>query len=157
MEGLVAAHYRMVRSGTTLHYWVAGPIDRPLVVFTHGEGIDHRMFVPQLASVAREYRVLLWDIHGHGQSQPLGMNGVFSLRTVVEDLLALLDQLGYQQATFVGQSLGAAISQELAFLYPERVTALIVIGGTSLTMPVSVRRDLRMQTQVLLSNILPAA
>jgi 3-oxoadipate enol-lactonase len=145
MENLTPTHQQMTRGTTTLHYWLAGPTDRPLVVFTHGGGVDHRMFEEQLAAVAKEYRVLLWDVHGHGQSQPLGMGGVFSLRTIVEDLLAIVDLLGYQQACFVGQSVGGYISQEVAFLYPERVLALVVIGGYCLSMQIPQFLNQRMQ------------
>ncbi len=145
MENLTAEHQQVTRGTTTLHYWLAGPTDRPLVVFTHGGGMDHQMFEAQLTLVAREYRVLLWDVHGHGQSQPLGMGGVFSLHTVVDDLLAIVDQLGYQQACFVGQSFGTYISQEVAFLYPERVVALVVIGGYCLTMGIPQSLSLRVQ------------
>lgn len=134
MPNPTITHHQIASSGTTLHYWLTGPADRPLVVFTHGGGMDHRMFEPQLAAVAERYRVLLWDMHGHGQSQPLGMGGIFSLRTVVDDLLAIVDQLGYQQACFVGQSVGSYVSQHVAYLYPERVLALVVIGGYCLTM-----------------------
>jgi 3-oxoadipate enol-lactonase len=137
MPNLTITHHQIARSSTTLHYWLAGPTDRPLVVFTHGGSMDHRMFEPQLAAVAEQYRVLLWDVHGCGQSQPMGMDGVFSLRTVADDLLAIVDQLGYQEASFVGQSFGAYIPQEIAFLYPERVTALVVIGSFCITMEMS--------------------
>ncbi|HLZ63172.1 MAG TPA: alpha/beta hydrolase [Ktedonosporobacter sp.] len=134
MEDLTVTHRQITRGTSTLHYWLAGPEDSSLVVFTHGGLLDHRMFEAQLASIAREYRMLLWDVHGHGQSQPLGMGGVFSLRTVVDDLLAIIDQQGYRQACFVGQSFGTFITQELAFLYPERVTAMVIIGGYCITM-----------------------
>lgn len=133
MEDLTTGHQQLKRSGTTLHYWLAGPVGHPLVVFTHGGGMDHRMFEAQQALVAKKYRVLFWDMHGHGQSQPLGMDGIFSLPTVVDDLLAIVDHLGYQQACFVGQSVGSYVSQEVAYLYPERVLALVVIGGYCLT------------------------
>lgn len=145
MEDLTITHHQITRGATTLHYWLAGPTDRPLVVFTHGGGMDHRMFEAQLSPVAREYRVLLWDMHGHGQSQPLGMDGIFSLHTVIDDLLAIVDHLGYQQACFVGQSVGSYISQEVAFLYPERVLALVLIGGYSLTMEIPQSLSSRVQ------------
>ena len=86
MSNLTITHHQIARS-TTLHYWLAGPTDRPLVVFTHGGRMDHRMFEPQLADIARHYRVLLWDMHGCGQSQPMGMGGVFSLYGVNESSL----------------------------------------------------------------------
>ncbi|QBD80516.1 alpha/beta hydrolase [Ktedonosporobacter rubrisoli] len=134
MQSLTTEHQQIKRSNTLLHYWLAGPVGHPLVVFTHGGGMDHRMFEVQQALVAKEYRVLLWDMHGRGQSQPLGMDGTFSLQTVVDDLLTIVDNLGYQQACFVGQSVGSYVSQEVALLYPERVLALVVIGGFCLTM-----------------------
>jgi 3-oxoadipate enol-lactonase len=77
MENLTAEHQQIERSGTTLHYWLAGPVGHLLVVFTHGGGMDHRMFEAQQALVAKEYRVLFWDMYVHGKSQPLGMDGIF--------------------------------------------------------------------------------
>ncbi|GHO98110.1 alpha/beta hydrolase [Reticulibacter mediterranei] len=133
MNDIVTTHQQIARDTTTIHYWLAGPVGRPLLVFTHGGMMDHHMFDAQLAAVASEYRVLLWDVRGHGQSQPLGIDGVLSLRTIVDDLLAIVDQLGYQRACFIGQSFGANITQELAFLHPERVSALVIIGAYCIT------------------------
>jgi pimeloyl-ACP methyl ester carboxylesterase len=116
------------RVGCTLHYWLTGREDRPLVVLSHGATMDHRMFAAQVAALAPHYRVLFWDVRGHGLSQPL--NEDFSLRQAVADLLALLDHLGYERAALVGHSMGGYISQELAFLQPERVTALVTIDCT---------------------------
>jgi len=119
------------RQGCPLHFWVGGPAGRPLVVFTHGACVDHHSFDPTVPVVAQRYRVLNWDVRGHGLSQPMGQP--FSLPLVVEDLLALVDHLGYAQAVFVGHSNGSYISQELAFRRPARVQALVVADGTCLT------------------------
>ncbi len=132
MKDAVASHHVFDHAGCRLHYWLAGPSRRPPVVFTHGATMDHRMADAQVAALAPEYRVLTWDMPGHGQSQPLGSD--FSVRGVVGDLLALLDHLGYQQAILVGHSLGGYVSQELLFLHPERVAALVTIGATCTTM-----------------------
>ena len=141
------------RAGCPIHYWLAGPQDRPLVVFTHGSMVDHRMFEPQLLVIAQQYRVLTWDVHGHGLSQPIG--NVFSIREATEDLIAILDQLGYTQATFVGQSLGGIITQELVFLHPERVTALVVIGGVCNTLKLSAFEKLALQASSMLLRLFP--
>src|SRR5512147_1470481 len=114
-----------------IHYWTGGPEGRPLVVFTHGACVDHRSFDPHTPVIAERYRVLTWDVHGHGLSQPAGEP--FSVSLAVEDLLVLVDQLGYQQAVFVGHSNGTYIAQELAFRYPERVAALVIADGTCIT------------------------
>ena len=121
------------RAGCPLHYWASGPEGRPLVVFTHGLCVDHRSWQYQLPVVAKDYRVLNWDVRGHGLSQPMGQR--FSAALAAEDLLAMMDQLGYQKAVFVGHSNGTYIHQELVFRHPERVQALVMTDGTCITWP----------------------
>ncbi len=119
------------RKGCPLHYWVGGPEGKPLVVFTHGACVDHHSFDPHVPVVAQQYRVLNWDVRGHGLSQPIGEP--FTLPLAAEDLLALVENLGYEKAVFVGHSNGTYISQELAFRHPERVQALVIADGTCIT------------------------
>lgn len=119
------------REGCPLHYWVGGAEQRPLVVFTHGACVDHHSFDGQIALVAEHYRVLTWDVRGHGLSQPMG--GPFTVPRGVDDLLALVEALGYETAIYVGHSNGSYIAQELAFRHPERVQALVVADGTCIT------------------------
>lgn len=121
------------REGCPLHYWMGGPEGKPLVVFTHGACVDHHSFDPIIPVVAERYRVLTWDVRGHGLSQPMG--APFRLPLAVEDLLAIVNRLGYDRAVFVGHSNGTYISQELAFRYPERVQALVIADGTCITWP----------------------
>lgn len=117
--------------GCALHYWLAGPSDRPLVTFTHGATMDHRMFNAQVEALASDYRMLVWDARGHGQSRP--MHGDFSLELCARDLLAIMDAIGADEAVHVGQSMGAYVGQTLYMLAPERVRAMAFIGATPLT------------------------
>lgn len=120
------------RAGSDLHYWTAGPVDGPLVVLTHGATLDHEMFAPQQGPLAAAgYRVLTWDMRGHGSSKPMGTP--FSVQVAADDLVALLDDVGVASATLVGQSFGCFVSQEVAFRHPERVRALAFIGCTDLS------------------------
>jgi 3-oxoadipate enol-lactonase len=132
MTNIVVSHHQLKISGCQIHYWLAGPTDRPLVVFTHGVTMDHRMFAAQVKAVSPHYRVLTWDVRGHGLSQPLGET--FSIALVVEDLLALLNRLQQDRAILVGHSMGGYVSQELLFRHPARVQALVTIGSTCLTL-----------------------
>lgn len=120
------------RENNHLHYWLAGPSAAPLIVFTHGAAMDHRMFAAQIPAVTLQHRMLMWDVPGHGQSQPWA--SPFSIRAVVEDLAALLDELRYDQAILVGHSMGGYISQEFLYQYSDRVAALVTIGSTCLTL-----------------------
>jgi 3-oxoadipate enol-lactonase len=114
------------RSGSTLVYWLTGPEKAPLVVLTHGATIDHRTWNPQLKALEGKYRVLVWDVRGHGQSQPIGED--FTVAGAAEDLVAILDKLKVKQAMLVGQSMGGNIAQELVFYHPERVSAMFLLG-----------------------------
>jgi 3-oxoadipate enol-lactonase len=125
------APFILERKGCPIHYWLGGPEGAPLVVFTHGACVDHHTFDPQAPIIAGEYRVLTWDVRGHGLSQPMGES--LTIPLAVEDLLAILDRLGYRQAVFVGHSNGTYIGQELAFRYPQRVMALVIADGTCIT------------------------
>ena len=113
--------------GCSIHYWLTGPKEAPLVVLTHGAGLDHRTWVHQVPALATLYQVLTWDVRGHGKSQPIGE---FSIPETVADLITLLDNLGRETAIFVGLSMGGYITQELAFRYPKRVDALVIVGST---------------------------
>ena len=114
------------RNGCPLHYWLTkADAALPWIVFTHGAGVDHGMFDAQWPALQGVRRVLMWDVRGHGLSQPSG--AAFTLQAVVDDLVALLDHLGITHATFAGQSMGGNVSQALVQQHPNRVDSLVLI------------------------------
>lgn len=121
------------RDSCPLHYWIGGPEGAPWVVLTHGACVDHHSFDQLVPPLAERYRVLTWDVRGHGLSRPMGQD--FTVPLAVEDLLAILDRLGADRPVFIGHSNGTYISQELAFRHPERVRALVIADGTCITWP----------------------
>ncbi|MGD0750040.1 MAG: alpha/beta hydrolase [Anaerolineales bacterium] len=114
------------RNGCAIHYWTGGITDAPLVVFTHGAILDHHEWDATLPLVAEHFRVLAWDVRGHGLSRP----GTFGFIEARADLLALLNTLGVQQAILVGHSMGGNLGQEVVFHHPERVKALVMLDCT---------------------------
>jgi len=84
-----------------------------------------------MPALVPHYRVLTWDIRGHGASRPLA--GPFTIPDAVADLAAILDSLRVSRAVMAGQSMGTYVGQEMTFRHPGRVSALIVIGGTCIT------------------------
>jgi 3-oxoadipate enol-lactonase len=116
------------RGETAIRYWLTGPAEAPLVVLTHGATADHTMFEDLVPALAQRYRVLTWDVPGHGASQPLPSG--FGMDRLVQDQLALLDLLGAPKAVLVGQSMGGNLAQEVVFRHPERVAALVLIDCT---------------------------
>jgi pimeloyl-ACP methyl ester carboxylesterase len=116
------------RGETAIRYWLSGREDASLVVLTHGATADHTMFDDLAPALAQRYRVLAWDVPGHGLSQPLPTD--FGMDRLVEDELALLDIVGARAAVLVGQSMGGNLAQEIVFRDPERVAALVLIDCT---------------------------
>lgn len=126
-----ATYDTLTRGNATIHWWLEGPDDAPLIVFTHGGAMDHRMWDAQVAAFRGDHRVLTYDVRGHGASKCPAE--AMSLEASRDDLLALMDQLGAEKAVLVGHSVGATISQLAAVKSPQRVTALIGIGAVCAT------------------------
>ncbi len=122
---------QLERDGSRLSYQLHGPDDGPLITLTHGVSLDRHTFDGQVpALVDAGYRVLTWDIRGHGHSQPMGTG--ISLTQVADDLVAILDDVPVERAIIAGQSFGGMVIQDLLDRYPERVTAMVVIGAPAL-------------------------
>ena len=151
---VVLAPHSLERDGCQIRYWTVGGVDRPLLVFTHGAWCDHHMFQAQLEVVAEHYHVLLWDVRGHGLSRPSTTR--FSIRVAVADVIAILDHLGRSHATFIGQSMGGNISQEVLFLHPERVRALVLIGCSCNTCNLSPLEQFSLRLVEPLLHLYPA-
>ncbi len=145
--------YVLQRDGCDIHYWIGGPEGRPLVVLTHGAAIDHREFEPQLPALTEEYRLLAWDVRSHGLSRPSRPG--FSIRRAVEDIVALMDEAGYGQATLLGHSMGGNIGQEVVFHYPDRIQALAMLGCTCNTCKLSTLETLGVRMAPAILRLYP--
>lgn len=106
-----------------LRHRVLGPPDAPVVVLSGSLGTTLELWEPQLAALAEEFRVVAYNHPGHGGS------GVAPGRTVdalAGDVLALLDELEIEQASFCGLSLGGAVGMALAASASARLDRLVV-------------------------------
>lgn len=123
------------RPGCVLHYRDSRTSGVP-VLLTHGAGADRRMFGPQYdALAATGYRVIAWDLRGHGASRPNHLP--FTADRALEDLLALIDHLDLDRPVLVGHSLGGNLSQEAVRRDPGRFAGLVVIDSTWNTGPLT--------------------
>ncbi|MGG1572916.1 alpha/beta fold hydrolase [Fictibacillus sp. NRS-1165] len=98
----------------------------PLVLI-HPPVLTSRIFNYQHTELSRCFRVITYDIRGHGNTPCT--NPSFSIQTLSDDLLALLDELGVEKAIVCGYSAGGTIAQDFVLRYPERVHALVISGG----------------------------
>ena len=114
------------RPDGTIHYWIGGKHGAPLVVLTHGATVDHHEWDATIPLLTDRFRVLTWDVRGHGLSRPMP----FLVREAEADLLALLDELKAEQSIFLGHTMGGNLHQELVFHHPERVKAMVFLDCT---------------------------
>jgi pimeloyl-ACP methyl ester carboxylesterase len=108
--------------GGRLFFEVAG--SGSPVVLIHSGITDSRSWDPQVGPFAAHHRVLRYDLRGMGRSD-LGHGSYSDL----DDLLKLMDAIGFERAALVGVSMGAALALDEALEHPERVAALVLVGA----------------------------
>ena len=125
-------------NGVEIAYDVHGT-DGPWVVFGHSLGCTRAMWQRQIDSLARNCRVLAYDLRGHGQSATGDATAQGSLAQLASDVRSLMDQLTIERAHFVGISIGGMIGQTLAIESPDRIASLVVANTTAFMPPPAVQ------------------
>ena len=107
--------------------------DRETVVFVHGAGQDHTIWVLPTRYFARHERnVLSVDLPGHGRSMGPALN---SVEEMADWVVRVLDAVGLQKSAVVGHSMGSLVALDAAARYPDRVRAVAMVA-TSVPLPV---------------------
>jgi len=109
-----------------LAYRVYGDGSR-VTVLLHGLLLSQRMHVPLARALAeRGSRVVTLDLLGHGRSDRPPDMWRYGMGIFADEVVALLDHLGVDEAVVGGTSLGANVTLEVASLAPERLRGMIV-------------------------------
>ena len=114
-------------AGFRQHYVDEGPPDGEIVICLHGEptwGYLYRNFIPPLS---RHYRVIVPDHMGFGKSET-PQDRVYTLKTHVENLEKLIDDLELDNITFVCQDWGGPITGAYTIRHPHKVRRLILMN-----------------------------
>lgn len=109
-------------NGVELYWESTGSGGEPLVL-VHGSWVDHHSWDQVVSELARSFTVLTYDRRGHSLSERVAGQG--SIRQDVDDLLALVQQLGLVPAHIAGNSFGAAIALRAAAHEPAAFRSLI--------------------------------
>lgn len=100
---------------------------KPGLVFLHGAGMDHSVWVLQTRYFAhRGFSVLAPDLPGHGRS---GGEAMPSIAAMADWVVRLLDALGLERAALVGHSMGSLVALDCAAQHGDRVSALCLLGA----------------------------
>ncbi|HXJ93516.1 MAG TPA: 3-oxoadipate enol-lactonase [Terriglobia bacterium] len=115
--------------GLRQYYRIDGNDDSPALIFLHSLGCDHTQWDAQAADLQSRFRVLHYDLRGHGATDAPA--GDYTIETLARDALALADSLGVERFALCGLSLGGIIAQWLAASVPERVTHVVLANTSS--------------------------
>ncbi|GAC1402233.1 MAG: 3-oxoadipate enol-lactonase [Candidatus Velthaea sp.] len=114
-----------IRAGDlNVFYELSGPANAPVVIFANSLGTNVHVWDEQIAAFANEFRVLRYDMRGHGLTDGAGTKA--SIDILARDVAALLGALGIPRVSFVGLSIGGMVGQRFAAAYPERTQSLVL-------------------------------
>ena len=116
---------KLDRDGVQIHYEVTG--QGPALLLTHGYSATGEMWAGQLAALSPHFKVITWDMRGHGRSDYPEGQAAYSEAATVADMAALLDAVGADSAVIGGLSLGGYMSLAFHRTHPERTRALLII------------------------------
>lgn len=117
----------LVVNGVNIYYEKHG--SGPPVLLSHGYAACGAMWQPQTPALTPRYRLISWDMRGHGRSDSPEAQEEYSEAKTVQDMRALLDSLGIQRAVLCGMSLGGYMSLAFCREHPQRVSALVLVGA----------------------------
>ncbi|MBK6563443.1 MAG: alpha/beta fold hydrolase [Dehalococcoidia bacterium] len=112
------------RDGVNIYYEDHGT--GPAILLSHGYSSTTRMWTGQVEALQDRYRIITWDMRGHGQSDSPDEPTAYSEAATVDDMAAILQHLGIENAVIGGLSLGGYMSLAFNLAHPSMVRALML-------------------------------
>lgn len=111
-------------NGTRFNYQLDGLPNAPVVVFSNSLGTNLSMWDRQIPALTRKFRVLRFDMRGHGLSSVTP--GPYTIEGLASDVVGLLDVLKIARTHFCGISIGGALGQWLGVNAANRFKSLVL-------------------------------
>jgi len=125
--------------GARLFYRFDGAVSAPVVVLANSLGTNLRMWDGQIEALTEHFRVLRYDMRGHGASSL--SEGAIDIERLAQDVLALLDGLSLERVHFCGLSLGGMVGLWLGARASQRLNRLVLCNTAPLIGPASLWND----------------
>jgi 3-oxoadipate enol-lactonase len=110
--------------GCRLRYIVDGRADAPALLLLNPLGTTTDVWAPQVSAFAARYRVIRYDVRGHGTSDVPA--GDYTIEQLARDAIAVLDAAGVNRAHVCGLSIGGLTAMWLGVNEPSRVASLVL-------------------------------
>lgn len=119
------------RSKSGIVYWTGEPSERPVLVLLHGANEHAGTWAEASALLAADYRLLIPDLAGHGESEP--DRGPITYAMMIRQIAALIDHESPEgKVTIAGNSMGGWLAMLYAFDHPGRVERLVLENASGL-------------------------
>ncbi|WP_019242961.1 MULTISPECIES: alpha/beta fold hydrolase [Bacillus] len=137
--------------GYNLYYTVKGK-GTP-IVFIHPPLLTSANFINQLENLSHKYKIITFDIRGHGRS--LYSNRTITYQLIVEDITNLLDYLGIEKAFICGYSTGGSVVLEFLLTKACRALGGIIISGMSEVKDLYLKQRIVLAAKLAKVRVLP--
>lgn len=121
-------------AGTPIHIRDTGPRDGPAVILLHGFGASLHTWDPWAESLQDRFRVIRFDLPGSGLSPP-DSTGDYTDARAMTLINGLMQQVGLDTASLIGNSVGGRIAWTFAAQHPDRVVGLVLISPDGFASP----------------------
>lgn len=111
-------------NGIRIGYDILGADGYPIVLI-HGLGLDRTIWFEMASRYLQDYRVILPDVRGHGESD--APEGTYTMSLLADDLAEFLEVLGIGKAVICGHSMGGYITLAFAARHPEMMSGMGLI------------------------------
>jgi len=103
--------------------WISTP---ETIIFHHGLGMRLEAWYGWLPKLIDKYRIILFDMRGHGASSLVRPDSMFTMKDLGSDVLALAAANKVDRFHFIGESLGGTVGLHIATKYPKKVNKLVI-------------------------------
>lgn len=117
------------RDGVKIYYDIQGPKGALPVLLSHGHAAATPMWAGQVEALRQRFRVITWDLRGHGRSDCPENPALYTVEHTVDDIAAILDDCDIDRAVIGGHSLGGVMTFQFQLRYPERVLAMAILNS----------------------------
>jgi len=111
-----------------LHYEVVG--QGKSLVFLHGFMENHKIWLPLVSELSKNFQMVLIDLSGHGKSKTI--RSINTIEDMADDVIEVLNHLQIHHASFIGHSMGGYVGLAIAEVYPQLMEKLVLVNSTTL-------------------------
>ncbi|MEU1365341.1 4-carboxymuconolactone decarboxylase [Streptomyces sp. NPDC005803] len=128
---MTTPHSSAAPAARLLHHQVDGPLSGTPLLLGPSLGTALSVWDGQTAALARDHRVVRWELPGHGGTPGGLLPAGSGIAELAREVLRLADALGIERFAYAGISLGGAVGTWLAVHHPDRITSLALVCSSA--------------------------